>query len=129
MKLRWGRVLAGSVIAEVVPIALLVALVAILGPSEQTQAEAYAVRLGRWVGPIAGTVTCFAAAWWAVRPGRSLGLQHGFALGALTAAIDLTLIVASGAPFEWLFAASNAGRVLAGALGGVLGARSNPASL
>ncbi len=127
MRLRWKRLFTGAIVAELVPILVLVALVAGFGPSEQALAEDYAARLGRWVGPVAGAVTCFVVGWWVARPDHSLGLQHGLALGALTAAIDLTLIVLSGAAFEWLFAASNAGRVLAGMLGGAAGARSRPA--
>lgn len=37
-----------------------------------------------------------------------------------TAALDVVLIAVSGVPFEWLFAASNAGRILVGSLGGAM---------
>lgn len=122
MKLRWGRVVTGAIIAELVPIVLLVALVALFGPPDQAEAQAYAACLGHWIGPIAGAVMCFTAAWWLTRRSQSFGLQHGLALGVLSALIDVSLLVASDAPFEWLFAVSNVGRVLAGTLGGVVGA-------
>ena len=124
MKLHWGRLLTGAFVAELIPILVLVALVAMFGPSEQTQAEAYAARLGRWVGPLAGTVMCFVAAWWVARSERPLALRYGVTLGALTSVIDLGIIAASGEAFEWLFVASNAGRIFAGALGGVVAGRS-----
>ncbi|MBK8006480.1 MAG: hypothetical protein IPK12_22020 [Gemmatimonadetes bacterium] len=120
MRLRWGRLLAGAVVAELVPLLLLVALVALFGPSDEAQAQAYAARLGRWVGPIAGAVMCFVLVSWVARSDRPLALWYGVILGALTAAIDLGLLAASGVAFEWLFAVSNAGRVLAGALGGAV---------
>ena len=53
MQLRWGRLLLGLVIAELVPTLILVALVAAYGPSTEAEAQAYATRLGRWVGPVA----------------------------------------------------------------------------
>jgi hypothetical protein len=55
MPLRLGRVLVAAVIAEVVPIILLVVLVALFGPRERTAAEAYVERLGQWVGPMGGS--------------------------------------------------------------------------
>jgi hypothetical protein len=128
MKLRWGRLLAGAVVAELIPILVLLVLVALRGPSDQAQAQAYAARLGRWVGPITGAVMCFLLGGWVARSERPLALRYGMLLGALTAAIDLGILAASGAAFEWLFAVSNAGRVLAGTLGGALTARSSQAA-
>jgi hypothetical protein len=128
MGLRWGRLLAGVAVAEIVPIVLLVALVAIFGPQTQAEAEVYAARIGRWVGPVGGAGMCLLAAWWVARPLGHLGLRHGLALGVLAAGLDMAILVASGAPFEWLFAASNAGWVLAGGLGGFLGSRPSQAA-
>ncbi len=120
MGLRWGRITGAALAAEVMPIVLLVGIVAVFGPGEETAAQAFAERQGRWVGPLGGAVACAAAGWWAARGGVR-GLATGVAVGGIAALLDLGLILASGAPFEWLFAASNAGRVIAGALGGARG--------
>ena len=125
MALRWGRIAGAGLVAEIVPIVLLVLVVAGFGPGDEAAAQAFAERQGRWVGPLGGAAACAAAGWWAAR-GSARGLATGVAVGGIAAALDLALIVGSGAPFEWLFAASNAGRVLAGALGGARGGQSAP---
>lgn len=123
MSLRWGRIAAGALVAESIPILALVVLVAVAGLPDQASAEAYANHLGRWVGPVAGALATFAAAWWVARPVPGAGLRHGLLLGALTAALDGALLVAGETPFEWLFVLSNLSRIGAGALGGCLRAR------
>ena len=56
MKIRWIRLIAGPIAAEVLAILILVCLVAIFGPRNQAQAQAFAEKLGAWVGPLAGVV-------------------------------------------------------------------------
>ena len=124
MHLKWGRLVSGVIVAELVPILLLVALVALFGPSEQSQAEVFAARLGRWVGPIGGITMTFLAALWVARPMRGFGLQHGVVLGCLVAVLDISLLFAAATAFEWIFAVSNVGRILAGTAGGALADRS-----
>jgi hypothetical protein len=128
MQLRWSRLVVGALVAEFVPVALLVVLVAVLGPDDAAAATAYAESLGRWVGPIGGAVMTFLAAVWVARPMRSLELRHGVVLGILAALLDVTVLVASGAPFEGLFLISNAGRIIAGTLGGLLASRVSTAT-
>jgi hypothetical protein len=123
MGLRWGRLVQGAVAAELIPILLLITLVAVFGPPDQAQAQAYAARLGQWVGPLAGALMCFLAAWWVTASPRAADIRHGLVLGTFAALLDVTLLVASGSAFQWLFVFSNLGRVLAGALGGAVGAR------
>ena len=122
MQLRWRRILLGLLVAEAVPIGLLIAMVAVFGPREAGQAQAYAASLGRSVGPIAGGIMTFIMSAWAGWPVPALALRHGLALGGLAAALDLSLIFATETPFELLFGVSNAGRVIAGALGGLVAA-------
>lgn len=43
----------------------------------------------------------------------------------LAAALDVSILVAMAAPFEWLFVVSNSLRVAAGAIGGVVAARAS----
>lgn len=118
MRWKWGRIAVAAVIAEVVPILLLVGLVAMIGPGEAAAAEQYAARLGRWVGPIGGGVAVFLGAVWVGRGLLAGQVGHGVAVGVATAAIDGALLAASGTGFAWLFVASQGGRVAAGALGG-----------
>ncbi len=120
------RIAVGALVAELVPILALVGLVAAFGPAGQAQANAFAERLGRWVGPIGGAIMCFLGGWWVGRLRPSAGLIPGLALGTLAAGLDVTILVISAVPLEWLFLGSNVGRVIAGALGGAKAGRLNP---
>jgi len=120
MKIRWGRLILGAIAAEALPVILLIGLVALLAPNEATEAQEYANTLGKWVGPVGGAIATFALAIWVARPLSKDHVLHGVFLGVLVAVLDAALLVASGAPFEWLFALSGVGRVVAGFLGGYL---------
>ena len=128
MPLGLGRVLIAAVFAEVVPIILLVVLVALFGPRERTAAQAYAERLGQWVGPIGGTLMCFLTAWWTVRALKARQVLYGFVVGLLAAFIDVAILIASDTAFQWLFAASNFGRLMAGTFGGLIASRRSQTS-
>lgn len=123
MDIRWGRLIVGAIAAEAIPIVLLVAIVAMAGPDEASEAQEYANKLGKWVGPVGGAIATFLLAIWATRTLSENFVLHGVILGALVALIDAVLLIASGAPFEWLFVFSGAGRVVAGLLGGYLVSR------
>jgi hypothetical protein len=114
-----GRAAVAVFAAEVAPILLLVALVAMVGSNNGQSPDALAVRLGQWVGPIGGALATLVAARWAVK-GSPRKIAHGAGIGAAVAALDGGLLLASGAAFEWLFAASWAGRIAAGAAGGAM---------
>jgi hypothetical protein len=118
MRIRWRRIIAAAVVAEVATIAILVLLVAVFGPSDAVAAEGYAVQLGQWVGPIGGATLCLLGGFWAARSSSTRRPLHGLLVGVAAAGIDVALLLASGASFQLLFVASNVGRVLAGALGG-----------
>lgn len=113
----------GPIAAEVTAILILVLIVAIFGPRDQTQAQAYAEKHGQWVGPLAGVVLSFLGALWVSRGLTSGHLLHGTLFGAIYAVIDAALIVAAQAPFAWLFVASDAGKLLAGIAGGLVAAK------
>ncbi len=123
MPFRLVRVLVAAIIAEAIPIILPVAAVAVFGPREPAAAQAYAERLGQWIGPIAGSCMCLLAGWWVARSLTGRQVLHGLLIGLMAALIDLSVVVAGAAPFRWIFTASNLGRVLGGALGGSLGSR------
>lgn len=117
----WGRVILAVIAAEAVPILLLILLVAAWGPTDQAGAQEFAARLGQWVGPVGGGVMCFLAALWVARKPEQRRVLHGGMVGVGAAMLDVGLLAAGGAAFAWLFVASNAGRVLAGILGGLTG--------
>lgn len=121
MNIRLGRVIITAIAAEVLAVLALVLLVALFGPGEPAEAQAYAERLGSWVGPIAGFGTCVLGGWWVARGAAASPVLNGVSLGATVAAIDIAILVLSGATFQLVFAASNVGRILAGAIGGWLG--------
>ncbi len=104
-------------------ILILIALVATFGPSEPASAQAFAERLGRWVGPIGGALCSFLAAFYVARPLTSESKTNGVAVGGGLAVLDIVLLVASHAPFQWLFVVSNLGKILAGYIGGVASLR------
>jgi hypothetical protein len=123
MKIRWIRLIAGAIAAEVLAILILILLVAIFGPRDQAQAQAYAQKLGPWVGPLAGVVLSFLGALWVSRGLTDGRLLHGFLFGLIYALVDVALLVAGKAPFMWLFVASDGGKLLAGVAGGLVAAR------
>jgi hypothetical protein len=124
MKIRWIRIITGAILAEVAAILVLICIVALFGPKDQAQAQAYAERHGQWVGPLAGLVFSFLGALWVNRGLTSGHLLHGFLFGLVYALVDVGLLVAAQAPFMWLFVASDGGKVLAGVAGGFIAARS-----
>ena len=122
MKIRWIRLIAGAIAAEILAIFILILLVAIFGPRNQAQAEAYAQKLGQWVGPLAGMLLSFIGALWVSRGLTDGHLLHGFLFGLIYALVDVALLVAMQAPFVWLFVASDGGKLLAGIVGGLVAA-------
>jgi len=123
MGICWGRIIVTAVIVEVAAIAVLVAIVALLGPRNAAGAKEYAERLGQWVGPIGGATLCFVGGFWVAQASSSSRVLHGVLVGIATAVIDAALLLVAGAPFQLLFVASNIGKVLAGALGGWVASR------
>jgi hypothetical protein len=118
MRIHWARIIVAAVVAEVATIAILVLLVFVSGPSDAVAAEHYAGQLGRWVGPLGGTTLCFLGGLWVARSSSTRLPLQGLLVGVAAAAIDIALLLASGASFQLLFVASNLGRVVAGGLGG-----------
>ncbi len=124
MRIRVGRIVLAAFAVEVLAVGVLVLLVALVGPSEQAAASAYAERLGYWVGPIAGFGFCLLGGWWVARGLAASHVLNGVALGVAVAAIDTAILFFSGAEFQPVFAISNIGRVSAGSIGGWLASRS-----
>jgi hypothetical protein len=122
MQLPFARIIVLGIAVEALAIGILAALVAIFGPRDSAAVQAYAEHLGQFVGPIASAILCFLGAWWlARRVQQQRAVLCGFLLGAVCVAIDLALLFPLGGKFGWLIAVSNAGRLVAGTLGGYIG--------
>jgi hypothetical protein len=122
--IRIGRVALATIAGELTPILLLVMVVLIYetrGVDPQTR-QAFAERVGMWLGPIAGAISTFGFGFLAAR-GTARPLLHGTLVGIAVAVLDAVLIFAPGAKFIPLFAASWAGKILAGVAAGLLAAR------
>jgi hypothetical protein len=122
--IRIGRIALTTIVSELAPILLLVVVVLIYeiqGVDAQTR-QAFAERVGRWLGPIAGAIFTFVFGFRAVRT-LERPLLNGTLIGVAVGILDAVLTLATGAEFIPLFAASWAGRVVAGASAGLLAAR------
>lgn len=122
--IRIGRTALATIAAELTPILLLVIVVLIYetkGVDAQTR-QAFAERVGLWLGPIAGAISTFGFAFWAARPTGRPRL-HGAVVGVAVALLDAILIFAPGAKFMTVFAISWAGKILAGVVAGILAER------
>ncbi len=129
--IRIGRITLATILAELTPILLLVVVVLIYetrGVDPQTR-QAFAERVGMWLGPIAGAISTFGFAFLASR-GTDRPLLHGTIVGIAVTLLDAVLTFASGAlpadqfeKFIPLFAAAYAGKILGGVAAGLLAAR------
>jgi hypothetical protein len=122
--IRIGRITLATIASELTPILVLVVVVLIYetrGVDPQTR-QAFAERVGMWLGPIAGAIATFGFGFLAAR-GTDRPLLHGTLVGVAVALLDAALTLATGAKFIPLFAASWAGRFLAGVAAGLLAAR------
>jgi len=132
-KFRWIRVLVAIVIAELLPILLLLAIVVVYAfVSDQTQPDSmtpdeFAPIAGNWVGPIGGFLATMFLSWWTARVITERALTHGIAVGTGTALLDLSLgLSMGGGAMAPLLILSNCGRILAGVLGGFVASRQCP---
>ena len=125
--IHWLSLIGGMVIAEIVPILLLVGMVMVFGPAEENAAGDFATRLVRYVGPIGGTLMAFFVA---ARIGRksSAPVHQGLLLGTGLAVLDFILLGFAGAGFAWLVLAGVL-RILFGGAGGALAAANRRAAL
>ena len=123
MKNRWVRLIVAALLTELLTIVTLVIAVAVFGPSDSQEAQAFAQRHGYWIGPLAGFVFTAVGGWFVARAFDDNFLVNGFLLGLLVALIDVSIIVASGSSFDPIFVVSNIGRLIAGTLGGLFASR------
>jgi hypothetical protein len=127
-RLRWGRIAVAVIAAEALPILLLVVVVFVYGfarGADSRTPEEFAPIAGKWIGPIGGFLATLLSARWAARRAGQRHLAHGAAVGVGTALLDgvLAIVLGGGGAIEPLLLLSNAGRIIAGLLGGRLAAR------
>lgn len=126
--MKWTRITLAVVAAEALPVLLLVLVVVVYGLARREGSrppEEFAPAAGNWVGPIGGFVATLLMARWAARGATGRPLAHGAAVGVGTALLDvaLALLLGGGGAIQPLILLSNAGRILAGVLGGWLAGR------
>ena len=124
-EIRWWRIIQAVVWAELIPLALLFAIVyyytAFLNPGlNEAEINQYAGMVGNWVGPIGGSVLALVFAYWVGTKLSSRFVIHGALIGALLALIDASILAFLAEPFSWLYIASNLLKVVMGTLGGFI---------
>ena len=127
-RFRWIRIVLAVIVAEALPIVLLVLVVVVYSfvrPAEAATPEEFAPRAGNWVGPIGGFLATLLFAYWAARGAGQRQLAHGAAVGVGTALVDLGLgfLLGGAGSIEPVFFLSNTGRIVAGLIGGWLAGR------
>ncbi len=130
-RLKWIRTVAAVFAAEALPILALVSVVTVYSfvrkPDSMTPQQ-FAPVAGSWVGPIGGFLATWLFAYWGAKCNPQAPLQQGIAVGVGTALVDLAIGIPAGG-FGILIIVSNAGRLLAGYLGGWLAAKGRAAAV
>jgi hypothetical protein len=129
-QLNWVRIIAAVVCAESLPILALVAVVfvfSLVRKPDSLSPEQFAPVAGNWVGPIGGFLATLLFAFWAAKRNSQSPVAQGTAVGVGTALLDivLALLLTGGAGIGVLLYVSNAGRILAGVLGGWLAVKAS----
>ena len=124
----WGRVILGIIASEALPVLALVLVVGVYSAMRRADSptpEEFAPIAGEWVGPIGGFLATLFFSRWAASRATVRPIAHGAAVGLGTAILDVSIgIMLGGAGAILLvFVVSNVGRIVAGFLGGWLGAR------
>jgi putative membrane protein (TIGR04086 family) len=110
--MRWGRIIVGAFIAEVL---LIIVAVPIFSIGGQTMLD--------WTAVIGSAVTSFVAAMWVCRRVESRFVLHGALTGFTAAVIYVALIVASGQTQPLIYWVAHGLKIVGGAAGGLLAAQ------
>jgi hypothetical protein len=110
--MRWGRIVAGGFLAEVV---LIVVAIPTLAFGNQN--------IVNWVAVIGSAVTSCGAAIWVARRLDSRFVVHGVLTGLTAAVIYIVLIVASGQTQPLIYWVAHGFKIVGGAAGGMFVAR------
>lgn len=124
-RLNWLRIVLAVIVAEALPILLLILVVVVYGFTRQSDSlspEQFAPLAGKWVGPVGGFLATLLCALHVARRAPRRRMAYGVAIGVGTALVDISLaLLLEGV--GGLLLLSNAGRVVAGLFGGWLAAR------
>jgi putative membrane protein (TIGR04086 family) len=110
--MRWGRIIVGGFLAELV---LIVVAIPSLAFGDQT--------ILNWVAVIGSAVTSCGAAAWVTRRVDSRFILHGALTGLTAALIYILLIVASGQTQPLIYWVAHGFKIVGGAAGGMFAAR------
>jgi putative membrane protein (TIGR04086 family) len=116
LRMRWGRIVAAGLVAEV---ALILAIV----PAGMRLGEAF---LHYTAGP-GSFITCFLAALWVGRGVRSRFVLHGVLVGVVAAIIYIVLTRAQPEPMAYIIA--HVLKLAGGACGGIIAQRRHGAAV
>ena len=108
--MRWGRILAGGFLAELL---LIVAVLPALALGAQTAVI--------WTAVIGSPVTTFLLAWWVGRHIESRFALHGALVGVTASLIYVAITLAQPEPFIYIVA--HGLKILGGAAGGAVAGR------
>ena len=123
MEIKYLQLVVAALAIEIISVLVLVIMVAIFGPPDPEQAQAFAADLGYWVGPIAGFIFSFLGAYVSTKNLSRSRIPNGILLGLLVAIIDASILLGSDRGFEMMFLVSNTGRLVAGTLGAYVAER------
>ena len=123
MEIKYLQLVVAALAIEIISVLVLVIMVAIFGPPDPEQAQAFAADLGYWVGPIAGFIFSFLGAYVITKNLSRSRIPNGILLGLLVAIVDASILLGSERGFEMIFLVSNTGRVVAGTLGAYVAER------
>ncbi len=122
------RVLMAALMAEFIPLIILVAVLTVWGVSAapgQGQAvyEAFARQAGEYINPIVGPLAALAFGFWAARKPWHNHVLHGFLTGLLVAILDIIIMVLTSAEFDAIDIITLLAKIAAGTIGGYLAKR------
>ena len=125
---RWLRVALAALMAQLVPLLILVVTVSVYGfiiaPNQTPEFyKAFADQIGKYIGPAAGTIATLGFGFWTGRHAPGQELLHGFLTGLVVAVLDATILVSPSAEFDTSSVLVLIAKILAGALGGFLAKR------
>lgn len=123
MTFRLRRVLLGSLLIELLPIAVLSVVTAWFSPVDKPAAAAFAESAARIAAVVGGLVFGLAAGWWVARPVPSAAIMHGFFTGLIAGALEGAMLMAAAVPTDPIYILAALARIAAATAGGALAGR------
>jgi hypothetical protein len=121
--IRLQRVVIAALLAELIPLLVLVAVVTgyayLVSPNVEAGVyKDFANRAGKLINPLIGALATFGMAYWAARKPESSKVLHGVFTGLVVIFIELAILATPGSEFGLSEGLGMAGKLAAGALGG-----------